>query len=251
MTARKLRQQGRQGAFSDSKIIHLKNLSLAMREAQTQFGKKYIMLLATDQNRTLGLCAILSATTSFSGGNHWLSSISLDGVAGCKGTLPYIAILQSHVTIYCNHRDGEKIHKKFAGVSNERNTRRSVKNGCTESQIQPELRNLHVYWQGKKWCLTNICKIWPSYLPLSSTHTVTAIGYIDHYGQEKLVVKLDDGILYQADDNLKQQKREEMVARVNNCNKRKFAVWKVVKKGGLYSITRRFLYYQQVISAMC
>ena len=47
--------------FSNNKIIHLKNLSLgpynimAMREAQTQFGKKYIMLLATDQNG-IGLC---------------------------------------------------------------------------------------------------------------------------------------------------------------------------------------------------
>ena len=49
-------------AFSNNKIIHLKNLHLgpynimAMREAQTQFGEKYIMLLATDQNGTLGLC---------------------------------------------------------------------------------------------------------------------------------------------------------------------------------------------------
>ena len=72
------------------------------------------------------------------------------------------------------------------------------------AQIRPGLRNLHIYWQGKKLCLTNICEIWPSYLPLGSTHTVTAIGYIDHCGQEKLVVKLDDGILYHAEDNLKQ-----------------------------------------------
>ena len=49
-------------AFSNNKINHLKNLSfgpyniMAMREAQTQFGEKYIMLLATDQNGTLGLC---------------------------------------------------------------------------------------------------------------------------------------------------------------------------------------------------
>ena len=49
-------------AFSNNTVIHLKNLPLgpynimAMREAQTQFGEKYIMLLATDQNGTLGLC---------------------------------------------------------------------------------------------------------------------------------------------------------------------------------------------------
>ena len=29
---------------------------MAMREVQTQFGEKYTMLLATDQNGTLGLC---------------------------------------------------------------------------------------------------------------------------------------------------------------------------------------------------
>ena len=49
-------------AFSNHKVIQLKNLPLgpynimAMREAQTQFGQKYIMLLATDQSGTLGLC---------------------------------------------------------------------------------------------------------------------------------------------------------------------------------------------------
>ena len=45
-------------------------------------------------------------------------------------------------------------------------------------------------------------------LPLCSTHTVVAIGHIEHYGQEKLVVKLDDGILYQAGDNIEQQKEQ-------------------------------------------
>ena len=45
-------------------------------------------------------------------------------------------------------------------------------------------------------------------LPLGSTHTVTAIGYIDHYGQKKLVVKLDDGILYQAGEYLEEKKEK-------------------------------------------
>ena len=108
-------------AFSSNKIIHLKNLPLgpyhimAMREAQTQFGEKYIMLLATDQNRTLGLCYFnkgierfmrenlteeqkekirdLSATTSPSSRNHLLFSILLDGVAHRKETLSSIVIL--------------------------------------------------------------------------------------------------------------------------------------------------------------
>ena len=49
-------------AFSDNKIIHLKDLPfgsynvMAMRETQTQFGEKFIMLIATDQKGALGLC---------------------------------------------------------------------------------------------------------------------------------------------------------------------------------------------------
>ncbi|CAB3978718.1 Hypothetical predicted protein [Paramuricea clavata] len=49
-------------AFSNNKIIHLKDLPLvsynviAMRETKTQFGEKYIMLLATNQNGMLELC---------------------------------------------------------------------------------------------------------------------------------------------------------------------------------------------------
>ena len=48
------------GAFSNNKIMQLKDLPLgsynvmAMRETQFQFGEKYIMLVATDLNGTLG-----------------------------------------------------------------------------------------------------------------------------------------------------------------------------------------------------
>jgi hypothetical protein len=44
-------------------------------------------------------------------------------------------------------------------------------------------------------------------LPLASTNTLVAIGYIEHYGQEKLVIKLADGILYQAGDNLEEHEK--------------------------------------------
>ena len=71
-----------------------------------------------------------------------------------------------------------------------------------------------------------------------STHTVTAIGYIDHYGQQKLVVKLDDGITYQAGEHLERQKEQltEMCKIVISKTKlsptkKTFAVCKVVQKG--------------------
>ena len=75
-------------------------------------------------------------------------------------------------------------------------------------------------------------------LPLGSTHTVTAIGYIDHYGQQKPVVKLDDGTTYQAGEHLERRKDQltEMCKIVISKTKlsptrKKFAVCKVVQKG--------------------
>ena len=73
-------------------------------------------------------------------------------------------------------------------------------------------------------------------LPLGSTHTV--IGYIDHYGQQKLVVKLDDGTSYQGGEHLERQKEQltEMCKIVISkmklsSTRKKSAVCKVVQKG--------------------
>ena len=76
-------------------------------------------------------------------------------------------------------------------------------------------------------------------LPLRSAHTLVAIGYIEHYGQQKLVVKLENGILCQAGDNLEEQKEQLLdrcsiiitKIRVNNSTKRKFAVLKSYNAG--------------------
>ena len=74
-------------------------------------------------------------------------------------------------------------------------------------------------------------------LPLGSTHTVTAIGCIDHYGQQKLVVKLDDGITYQVEMFIR---RKEQLTKMYKIvisktkllpTRKKFAVFKVVQKG--------------------
>ena len=45
-------------------------------------------------------------------------------------------------------------------------------------------------------------------LAMGLTHTVTATGQIQHHGQEKLVVKLEEGTIYQAGDYLEQQKEQ-------------------------------------------
>ena len=75
-------------------------------------------------------------------------------------------------------------------------------------------------------------------LPLGSTYILVAIGYVEHYGQERLVVKLADGTIYQAGDNLEEQK-EQLTAECKiivsktklSSTRRKFAVCKVVQRG--------------------
>ena len=70
------------------------------------------------------------------------------------------------------------------------------------------------------------------------TSTLLAIGYVEHYRQERVVVKLDDDIVYQAGENLDQQK-EQLVdgcriiitkIPINDSTKRTFSVCKVVQR---------------------
>jgi hypothetical protein len=66
-----------------------------------------------------------------------------------------------------------------------------------------------------------------------------AMGYIEHFGEQKLVVKLENGVLYQAGNNLEEQK-EQFTARCKiivsktklSSTKKKFAVCKVVVQHG-------------------
>jgi hypothetical protein len=79
-------------------------------------------------------------------------------------------------------------------------------------------------------------------LPLASTSTLVAIGNIDHYGEENLVIKSADGILYQAGENLDEQK-EQLTAEFKiivsktklSSTRRKFAVCKIVHSRGVWA----------------
>ena len=75
-------------------------------------------------------------------------------------------------------------------------------------------------------------------LPLGSTHTIVAIGYIEHYELEKLVLKLDEGTTYQAGEYLEEKKEQltEMCKIAQSKTKlsqtrKKFAVGKIVQHG--------------------
>ena len=75
-------------------------------------------------------------------------------------------------------------------------------------------------------------------LPISSTHTVTAIGYIEHYGQEKFVVKLDDGVIYRGGDDLEEHKEQLtggckiLISKTRlSSTRKKFAICKIRQRG--------------------
>jgi len=81
--------------------------------------------------------------------------------------------------------------------------------------------------------LDNLCV-----LPLHTCHCVTAIGYKKHYGKDKLVVKLDDGNMYQAGDYLEEHVNELYVDTkiyltkvLSNANRHKYAVCKIIQLG--------------------
>ena len=249
-------------AFSNNKIIHLKNLPLgsynimAMREAQTQFGEKYIMLLATDQSGTLGLCYSNKEIERYMREN--LAEEQKDKIRNPKRNYltlfeKPLAVLnitgwgrtpQRNVIVYCNLTLAAEMEKNCIKSLREQITREiqeeKLKMACvdpTRSVGSPPVLTREEMMPYKH--IQNLAE-----LPLGSTHTVVAIGHIEHYGQEKLVVKLDDGILYQAGNNLEQQKEQlkngcKIImnkVRVNNSTKRRFGLDKVLQKGDWASV---------------
>ena len=224
---------------------------MAMREAQTQFGEKYIMLLATDQNGTLGLCYSNKEIERYMREN--LAEEQKEKIRDPKRNYltlfeKPLAILnitgwgrtpQRHVIVYCNLTLAAEMEKDSIKSLREQITREIQKEKLKMACVDPtrSVDSLPVLAREEMVPYKHMQNL--AELPLGSTHTVVAIGYIEHYGQEKLVVKLDDGILYQAGDNLEQQKEQlkngcKIIInkiRVNNSAKRRFGLCKVVQKG--------------------
>ena len=167
---------------------------MAMRETQIQFGGKYIMLVATDLSGTLGLCYSNKEIE-----RHMRESLTGEQKEKIRDPK------RNYLTLF------EKLHKKSTGANNKKNTRRKVKNGLRRFYhargFPPPVLAREEMVPYKH--MQNLAE-----LRLGSTHTVVAVGHIEHYGQQKLVVKLGDGILYQAGENLEQQKEQLK----NGCN---------------------------------
>ena len=243
-------------AFSNNKIIHLKNLPLgpynimAMQEAQTQFGEKYIMLLATDQNGTLGLCYSNKEIERYMREN--LAEEQKEKIRDPKRNYltlfeKPLAVLnitgwgrtpQRHVIVHYNFTLAAEMEKNSIKSLRVQITRdiqeEKLKMACVDPTRSVDYPPFLVRDEMEPYKhMQNLAE-----LPLGSTHTVTAIGYIDHYEQQKLIVKLDDGITYQGGEHLERRKEQltKMCKIVISKTKllstrKKFAVCKVVQKG--------------------
>ena len=243
-------------AFSNNKIIHLKNLPLgsynvmAMRETQTQFGEKYIMLVAMDLNGTLGLCYSNKQIERHMREN--LTKEQKEKIRDPKRNYltlfgKPLAVLnitgwgrtpQRNVIVYCNLTLAAEMEKDSIKSLREQITReiQEEKSKMASADLTMPVESPPVLTREEIVPYKHMRNL--AELPLGSTHTVTAIGYIEHYGQQKLVVKLGDGILYQAGENLERQKEQltEMCKIVISKTKlsqtrKKFAVCKIVQHG--------------------
>lgn len=249
-------------AFSNNNaIIPLKDLPrgdynvMAMKEVQTKFGEKFILLIQTeDGNRgpfavcysnryiEMYLHENLSATEKekirdpdrkyLTLYNRPLAVLTITG----WGRTP-----QRNVIVYCNMTLTEG-REKFSLKSIQRNLEKeiTVQKEQLETVQAEALNNSTPLLQLTREELIPYkhCKNLAD-LPLGSIYTVTAIGNSEHYGQQKLVLKLDDGSLYQAGPHVEENKEQltqgcRLViqkARVNISTRRKFAVCKIVQRG--------------------
>jgi hypothetical protein len=245
-------------AFSDNKIIRLKDLPfgsynvMAVREAQTQFGEKYIMLLATDKNGTLGLCYSNKYIETYLHLN--LTDEDIEKIRDPKRNYltlfeKPLAILnvtgwgrtpQRNVIVYCNITLTKDMQKHSIKCLREQVTKeiREQTAKLTKMQAEPTTpsKALPILTREEMVPYKHLKNL--AELPLGSTYILVAIGYVEHYGQERLVVKLADGTIYQAGDNLEEQK-EQLTAECKiivsktklSSTRRKFAVCKVVQRG--------------------
>lgn len=243
--------------FSDNAVIPLKDLPLgsynvmAMRETQTQFGQKYVMLVDRDGEGNLGLCysnkyieAYLQENLS-DAENEQIRDPKRNYLTLYNKPLAVLYItgwgrtLQRHVIVYCTMSftsEMEKYsikHKQRQLTREMKEDEKMLENAITESNQSKMMCGLAKEEMVPYKHMKNLAE-----LPLGSTYTILAIGYSEHYGQQKLVLKLDDGTLYQAGDNLEEQKEQLMdgckivITKTKlSSTRKKYAICKIVQRG--------------------
>lgn len=204
--------------FSDSDITRLKDLPqgsynvMAMREEQTQFGQKFTMIIETNDadQGTLVLCYSNKYIETYLHEN--LSDAEKEQIRDPKRNYltlynKPLAVLNitgwgrtphRHVVVYCNLTLTGEMEKYSIKNIQQKLTKEMEEHAVKmETALDPATNNANPLPQLARQDLVpykhlkNLAE-----LPLGSTCTVLAIGYSEHYGQQKLVVKLEDGSLY-------------------------------------------------------
>ena len=247
--------------YSNNAIIPLKDLPrgaynvMALRETQAQFGQKFILLIQTeDANKgPFAVCYSNKYIEMYLHEN--LSAAEREQIRDPERKyltlynkpLAVINITgwgrtqQRNVVFYCNmtlteHREQYSLktirHNLTKEIEEQKEQMETAQAAATNNTVPLPLLPREELVPYKH--LKNIAE-----LPVGSIHTVVTLGYSEHYGQQKLVVKMDDNSLYQAGDNVEEQKEQLaegcriviQKVRVNNSTKRKFAVYKIVQRG--------------------
>ena len=237
--------------YSNNEVVPLRDLKqgaytiMALKKITTRYGDKFIMILEIDgilkvcyTNKYLeerirehlldeSLAYITDPQRDFiTLYNKPLATLTIKGWGRTE---------QRNVIVYCSLSWTTSSKNDSITVQTE-NTLQDIKNAeeklnkVTTYSVEP-LPSIPVWVPYK--ALNNLAE-----LPVRSVHVVTALGYAKHYGKDKLVVQLDNGVSYQAGEFLETCKDSLL----NGCkiiiekcrvysSKRKYVVCKIVEKG--------------------
>ena len=237
--------------YSNNKIVPLRDLKqgtysiMALKKVTTRYGDKFIMIIEIDGS--LIVCYsnkyledrirehLLDETLAYITDPHRgfitlynkpLATLTIKGWGRTE---------QHHVIVYCS-LSWTATSKNDSLSTHRENTLQDIKDAedklkdVTTYSAEP-LPSIPVSVPYK--ALSNLAEF-----PIGSVHAVSGIGYAKHYGKDKLVVQLDNGVSYQAGEFLETCKDNL----VNGCkiiikksrvdsSKRKYVVCKIVQKG--------------------
>lgn len=269
--------------YKTARLVKLQHLKpgdysvIAMKETVTQFGTKYVMLLDLGEKGGIAQCYPNKKVEECVGlvlPQHKRSLVSKDKVI-CLDTSP-IGILTitgqgrtqfGNLFVYCTFVFSRNIWDIFSPIqvngpdSKDKLEEKEEIADTADNSGQNDNKNISLQSQ-----LQNTFPLIPRdemvmykqmpnlvSLPLHSVHTVKRFGFYNWFGQEKLVVELGDGVVYQAGNSVQEQIEKLhpgcklVIEKTRMCqtSKKTFAVCRVVEEGnwaGLISYEQAPMY---------
>ena len=236
--------------YSNYEVLPLRDLKqgtysiMALKKITTRYGDKFILIVEIDESSKVCYSnkyleerirehlrdETLAYITDPKRGfivlyNKPLATLTIKGWGWTE---------QRHVIVYCS-LSWTSTSKNDSLIKHTENTLQDIKNAeeklnkvTTYSVESLPAIPIRVPYKA----LNNLAE-----LPIGSVHDVSGIGYAKHYGKDKLVVQLDNGVSYQAGEFLETCKD----SLVNGCkiiiekcrvdsSKRKYVLCKIVEK---------------------